>query len=588
MARNSPTGRAARTLIWFFVLVGVLAGIVGAGSIWSDAQWTPKLALDLEGGTEIILEAQPTEGETVTPDQLQQSVAIIRQRVDASGVSEAEISTQGDRNIVVALPGQPDQETIDRIEQAARLDFRAVLYYDAPTGRYDAKPAADDAQPDNGSSLDYITRDVKQQFNDLTECTQASAEAATEVPADEALVTCDDTGTIKYILGPIEVSGDTISNATSGLLTTNTGATTGEWAVDLEFNPQGTKEFAAISERLVKLTGAQNQFAVVLDGFVITAPTMNAAIQDGRAQISGSFTQESAEALAQQLRFGALPVTFAVQSNDTVSATLGAAQLQASLIAGLIGFLLVIAYSIVQYRALSAVTIASLLVGAGLTYLILLFLSWRFGYRLSLAGVTGAIVAVGITADSFIVYFERVRDELRDGKSLASAVHNGWRRAFRTITASDAVNFLAAVVLYILAIGNVRGFAFTLGVTTIVDLLVVTMFTYPLVTLVSRWKFFSEGHRFSGLDPQALGAVYRGRAQFRAPTGVPKTKAAASSREAARRQTIAERKAAEAASSSPAARSSSAPASPAPASTAVSATTTKRRSRGHAPEGSDD
>ena len=203
-------------------------------------------------------------------------------------------------------------------------------------------------------------------------------------------------------------------------------------------------------------------------------------------------------------------------------------------------------YSLIQYRALGSITVASLLIAALITYLIITILSWRQGYRLSLAGVAGLIVAIGITADSFIVYFERIRDELRDGKGLESAVEAGWKRAFRTILASDTVNFLAAGILFILAVGNVKGFALTLGLTTIVDVIVVSLFTHPMLQLIARTRFFGEGHRFSGLDPVALGAVYRGRAQFKAPVSVPAGKAASSSREAAKRQTIAERKAAEA------------------------------------------
>jgi preprotein translocase subunit SecD len=231
-----------------------------------------------------------------------------------------------------------------------------------------------------------------------------------------------------------------------------------------------------------------------------------------------------------------------VQSQDTISATLGSQQLLSGLLAGLIGLVLVVGYSLLQYRTLGIVTIGSLVVSALLTYLVVDFLSWREGYRLSLAGVAGLIVSIGITADSFIVYFERIRDELREGKALVGAVEAGWRRAIRTVLASDGVNLLAAAVLYVLAIGDVRGFALTLGITTIIDVVVVSLFTHPLLQLIARRPFFAEGHRFSGLDPRALGAVYRGRGSFRAPAPA----AALRSRgEAQRRQTIAERKAAQ-------------------------------------------
>jgi preprotein translocase subunit SecD len=291
------------------------------------------------------------------------------------------------------------------------------------------------------------------------------------------------------------------------------------------------------------LTGSQNQFAIVLDGKVLTAPATNAAITNGSAQITGGFTQESSKTLADQLKYGALPIGFQVQSSDTISATLGSTQLMSGLLAGAIGLLLVVVYSVFQYRTLGLVTVASLLVAAVLTYLVVTILSWREGYRLSLAGVAGLIVAIGITADSFIVYFERIRDELRDGRGLESAVEAGWKRAIRTIIASDAVNFLAAIVLFILAVGNVRGFALTLGLTTVVDLFVVSLFTHPMLQLMSKTNFFANGHKLSGLDPRALGAAYRGRAQFAPSSSVSSGKLAKASKEALKRQTIAERKA---------------------------------------------
>ena len=304
-------------------------------------------------------------------------------------------------------------------------------------------------------------------------------------------------------------------------------------------------EFAAVTERLITETGVKNQFAIVLDGRVISAPTTRAAITDGKPQITGSFTQATSKTLADQLKFGALPIGFKVQSNDSISATLGASQLQSGLLAGLIGLVLVVLYSLLQYRTLGLITVASLVVAATITYLVVVLLSWRQGYRLSLAGVAGLIVAIGITADSFIVYFERIRDELRDGRALESAVEAGWKRAIRTIIASDTVNFLAAVILFILAVGNVKGFALTLGLTTLIDLVVVALFTHPMLQLIARRSFFSDGHRLSGLDPKALGAIYRGRATFRDPAIVSGSKKSTLSREAQTRQTIAERKAAE-------------------------------------------
>ncbi|MCU1513745.1 MAG: secD, partial [Microbacteriaceae bacterium] len=445
--------------------------------------------------------------------------------------------------------------------------FRPVLATDsAPTssvgGTATPSPSPSDLSglqatpstvPTNASDDAYITPKLLAEFTEFN-CDQVDEAGANVADPKQPLITCDDTNAYKYILGPVEVAGETISDATNGLVTNSQGASTGQWAVNIVFNALGSKQFAAVTERLYSLTGVKNQFAIVLDGRIISAPTTNAVITNGKPQISGSFTQESSKTLADQLKFGALPIGFKVQSSDNISATLGSTQLQSGLLAGLIGLILVVIYSLLQYRSLASITIASLVVAATLTYLIVLFLSWREGFRLSLAGVAGLIVAIGITADSFIVYFERIRDELRDGRALESAVEAGWKRALRTIIASDTVNFLAAAILFIVAVGNVKGFALTLGLTTIVDIVVVALFTHPMLQLISRRRFFADGHRFSGLDPKALGAIYRGRATFRDPIAAG-AKRSAAGREAQIRQTIAERKAAEQAGDSSSARS---------------------------------
>lgn len=574
-ARSTPVKKAWRSLTWFLVIIVGLIAINAGGVLWANGTWLPKLALDLEGGTQIILAPKLESGQTVTGEQLNQAVSIIRQRIDAAGVSESEINTQGDRNVVVSLPGIPDQATIDRIESSAKLEFRAVIMSDSaavssvgetpsptPTpGATDAPDASPSpsasseptptASPSNASDLAWVTPELREEFDNF-DCADLESANTNVAPEDKPLITCEINGTLtdalpdyKYILGPVEVSGERIVDATNGLVANSQGVSTNQWGVNIVFDAEGAKQFGEVTTRLYGMTGAQHQFAIVLDGKVISAPTTNAVITDGKPQITGSFTQETSKVLADQLKFGALPIGFVVQSKDTITATLGQSQLISGLLAGAIGLILVIGYSLLQYRTLGLVTVASLTVAFLITYLIVTILSWREGYRLSLAGVAGLIVAIGITADSFIVYFERIRDELRDGRVLVSAVEAGWKRALRTIFASDAVNFLAAIVLFLLAVGNVRGFALTLGLTTLVDLLVVTMFTHPVMQLLANTEFFGGGHRFSGLDPKALGAVYRGRAQFRAPAGVVGARNAGASKEAARRQTIAERKAAE-------------------------------------------
>ena len=556
MPRTGPGSAAKKTLIWLGVIFAALALLLGGGSMWSNASWTPKLALDLEGGTQMILAPEVQGGDNeITAEQLDQAVEIIRQRVDGSGVSEAEISTQSNRNVVVSLPGVPDAETRELIQASAQMEFRPVLAGGGGQGAAVTDPTPADqlptpsAEPTDGSDTNWISPELQTQF-ETTDClnpeTLANAEQA---PADQPMVACEPGTAGKYILGPVEVPGAEISTASFGMATGSNGVSTGQWAVNIEFNGEGTDTFRSVTERLFAFPQGdpRNQFAIVLDGQIISAPTVNAVITDGKPQITGNFTQESAKALSEQLKYGALPISFDIQSEQQVSATLGADQLRMGIIAGLIGLILVAVYSLFQYRALGFVTIASLVVAGVLTYLAIAILGWSHNYRLSLAGVAGLIVAIGQTADSFIVYFERIRDELRDGRGLVSAVDNGWKRAKRTVLASKAVNILAAVVLYFVAVGNVRGFAFTLGLTAIADLIVVFMFTHPTMVLLARTKFFGEGHRFSGLDATRLGAVplYRGAGRMREPSVAVRGKNKGAAKEAERRMTIAERRLAE-------------------------------------------
>lgn len=556
MAPSTPVRHAWRVLTGLLAITGVLFGINALGVYtFQQSSWTPDLALDLQGGTQIILQAQTVDGAEPDAEQMQQAVSIIRQRVDASGVGEADVATEGQQNIVVQIPGEADEATRERIQSAAQLQLRAVLFAGSPANTFvgedgNATPyptpdpaleATPTASPTNGSDPAWITPALQAQFL-AYDCADPANDPA-QAPTDQPLITCGVEDGQKYILGPVELDGSSITDATNGQ-----EQNTGRWVVNLAFNDQGTQTFGDISQRLYGAQPPLNQFAFVLDGQVLSAPSMNGIILDGRPSISGDFTQESSQALADQLKYGALPLSFEVVSSDTVSATLGSQQLQVGFIAGLIGLGLVAVYSLVVYRALGTVIIASLGVMAVLTYVTLCILAWRMGFRLSLAGVAGLIVTIGFTADSFIVYFERIRDELRDGKTITSAVEDGWARAKRTIYISKSINVLAAVVLYILADATVKGFAFTLGLTTAIDILIFILFTHPVMQLLARTRFFGSGHKLSGMDPQALGAVYRGRAQFRAPVAVPRDRAARSRGEAQRRQTIAERKQAELAS----------------------------------------
>lgn len=279
----------------------------------------------------------------------------------------------------------------------------------------------------------------------------------------------------------------------------------GMWIVQMDFTDKGSKKFQQITSKLSQQQSPMNQFAIALDGEVVSAPQVNETLS-GSAEISGSFTQQSAQDLANVLSYGALPLSFDEDTVTTVTAALGGEQLQAGLIAGAIGLALVVIYLVAYYRGLALIALLSLLVSGILTYTLMSLLGPAIGFALNLPAVCGAIVAIGITADSFIVYFERIRDEIRDGRTLRPAVERAWPRARRTILVSDFVSFLAAAVLFIVTVGKVQGFAFTLGLTTLLDVVVVFLFTKPVMTLMARTKFFSGGHPWSGLDPKRLGA----------------------------------------------------------------------------------
>jgi preprotein translocase subunit SecD len=325
------------------------------------------------------------------------------------------------------------------------------------------------------------------------------------------IVACDASGN-KVALAKSTVLGTMVTGASATLSTTST-----DWQVNLNFNGAGTKAFGAITSSMFSAYGAGSatnptdqvldSLAIVLDGKIVSNPLINqGAIPGGQAEITGNFTQQQATSLANVLSYGALPLTFKNQSTESVSPQLGSSQLHAGLIAAGIGLILVVLYSFLYYRGLGIVSVSSLITAALLTYLSVVLLSKYQGFSLSLAGVAGLIVAIGITADSFVVFFERLRDEVRDGRSLRAAVERGWQRARRTILVSDTVSFLAAALLWYFAIGDVKGFAFTLGLTTVIDIVVVFLFTKPMVTLLARTSFFGNGHPLSGLDPARLGA----------------------------------------------------------------------------------
>jgi len=324
----------------------------------------------------------------------------------------------------------------------------------------------------------------------------------------------------KFALDVAKVKGTQITAASAGLSTTSN-----QWQVNLTLNGQGAAAFSTLTSHLYNTyyaagqsdqnSAVLDQVAIALDGNVVSSPEIQGAIPGGNAQITGSFTQAEATQLQNELKFGSVPLDLKTLFVTSVSAQVGRDQLDAGLIAAAIGLALVVLYSFFYYRGLGLVSVSSLLIAGTITYLAVVLLSLYQNFTLELAGIAGLIVAIGITADSFVVYFERLRDEVREGKQLRPAVESGWKRARRTILVSDTVSFLAALLLYYFAIGEVKGFAYTLGLTTLIDIVVVFLFTKPMVTLLAGTKFFGNGHPMSGLDPARLGAKTPWRSSVR-------------------------------------------------------------------------
>ena len=381
--------------------------------------------------------------------------------------------------------------------QAQTASFvKAAATSSSPSPSPSASPS-----PATSSTKETTPSAAEQAAYDKLDCTKPeNQQGGRDDDPNKFLVTCgNNNGTgpwFKYMLSPTLIQGSEISSA-AAQLDSQTGS---QWVITLTMKDKAASRWASFTANNVG-----KDTAIVLDGLVMSAEYIQEAIPGGRTQISGNFTHKSASDLANVLKYGALPLKFEPQTAETVSATLGSTEMHAGLLAGVIGLILVLLYSFFYYRGLSIITLTSLGLSAAIQYPIIVLLGKGIGYTLTLAGIAGLIVAVGVTADSFIVFFERLRDEVREGNTLRSAVEKGWVRARRTIVSADLVSLIAAVVLYWLAIGDVRGFAFTLGLSTIVDLFIVFFFTKPLITLLSRTKFYGEGHALSGLDAARLG-----------------------------------------------------------------------------------
>ncbi|MEV1201805.1 protein translocase subunit SecD [Microbispora rosea] len=551
--------------------------------------FVPKFGLDLAGGTTVTLSPVLANGKTPSQESLDRAVTIIRQRVNGTGISDAQVAKSND-NIVIQIPGAGRDEALRLVSTTAELRMRQVLAVAAatnqpaqvptaaptPSGSAAATPATtpgtsapagesaapngnatpagralskaltapspepsaseragnhrkagagaaranrakaspsaaapsptptaapeDTGDPLAGQDTSGIDQALLTEFRKIDCTAKNRGQGAIDDP-NKQIVACSDDGSARYILDKAAVQGTEISGAQSG-----TDPTTGEWIVQVDFKSKGATQFADITRRITSLPAPRNQLANVLDGVVIVAPTIEEAIPGGSARISGSFTQTTATELADQLKYGALPLKFKQSSVVSVSSTLGQDQLKGGLIAGALGLIVVMIYLLLYYRGLGLIGIASLCVATVFTYLTVDVLSHNAGFRLSLPHIIGLVVSIGITADSFIVYFERIRDEIKEGhRTLRSAVEVAWRRARRTIMVADAVMFIAAVVLFFLAVGDVAGFAFAMGLTTLIDIVVVFLFTKPLMSLVARLRFFSKGHKLSGLDAERMG-----------------------------------------------------------------------------------
>ncbi|MFP8905325.1 protein translocase subunit SecD [Streptomyces atacamensis] len=597
--RRSPgtQGRPWRSLALILVAMVALTG-----GMFLSGHTTPRLGIDLAGGTSITLtaKAQPGKEEAINETNMNTAVSIIERRVNGLGVAEAEVRTQGAENIVVNIPrGTDEKQAREQVGTTAQLAFRPVLTVASgapaqpdpsasPSGAAGEKDEkvedgekaeeATDGEKSGDSSASpspeastqgrAVTEDLLAEGSESpTPSAPASGSEESEEPADpepsqpapapdagipadlqkkldaldcatdegrskasraaaeaensEPVASCDESGLYKYALGPVAVPGTDVTDAAALFDDQRAQG----WIVTMEFDSNGAEKFADITEELSTQAEPRNQFAIVLDGEVVSAPRVSERLGGGSAEISGSFNQQSAEELANILSYGALPLSFEESNVTTISPTLGSEQLKAGLIAGAIGLVLVVAYLLFYYRVLALVAISSLLAAAILTYVVMTLLGPAIGFALSLPAICGAIVAIGITTDSFIVYFERIRDEIREGRSVRAAFERAWPSARRTILVSDVVSIIAAIVLFIVSIGSVQGFAFVLGLTTALDLAIVFLLTKPMMTIMAGRKFFTSGHPWSGLDPKRLGVtppLYRGRRAAVAAPAEPK------------------------------------------------------------------
>lgn len=488
-----------RGLLWGLV-IGFVVAVAGLWvTIWV-LDYEPQLGLDLRGGISITL--APDQGQEVDEADLQAALDVLRQRVDALGVAEPELARQGD-NLLVQLPGLENQEQAeDVIQRTAVLQFRRVRAVHQP---------GSEGYADAGPSCDAIDQRLTEQGppDDEEEVVLCEVPEGIETAADQDLAPDE---RAKYVLGPTEVSGANLSGARAVL-----GESGLNWRTQLEFDSEGAEDFAELTGDLAcQPPGSiDRQMAIVLEGRVqqLSPPQediqCDVGIVGGSAVINMGGEQESRE-LATILRGGSLPIQLSITQSASVSPTLGQASLTGGLQAGFIGLALVAAYMLVLYRGIGAVAVAELAMFGVVVYGLIVVLGNTVGFTLTLAGIAGIVVSVGIAADSSIIYRERYRDEIRAGATIRSAADKAYKRAFRTNLTGNTVSFLAALVLYMLAVGPVRGFAFTLGLATLVDTLLLATFTRGLFGLVARNRRLSRS-RWMGLRAETVAPTLTAR-----------------------------------------------------------------------------
>jgi preprotein translocase subunit SecD len=528
-----PTGsrsgsRPVRALVALAAVIVIMVIAVLGNQTLNPGKWQQQfkvaLGLDLSSGTEVVLKAETYDGHPPASGEMQQAISVEQSRVDRTGTSGAQVQQAGSDMINVTVPGAPSYGIVNLVTRTSQMSVRPV-YLEAPY----APPKATSATPVTYGDAALVSTATMKLFD--KEACKPGPNAGTVNPSWQhtvgyspagdqwgnlrgQIVSCDSSGT-KYVLGQAAYVGSDITSVSDGL---QPGSA--QWVVDLSLNGGAASSFGTLttSQYGSYYAGSQSgnqddealdSTAVVLDGNVASVEATADPITAGNVEITGGgtgFTQAQAADLANTLKYGSLPLYFKVLNVNTISAQLARSSLDAGMFSGILGLGIVATYLFAYYRGLGLVAVSSLLIAGLLAYLSVVLLSKGHEFSMTLSAIAGLVVAIGVTADSFIVYFERLRDEVRDGKQLRPAAESGWRRARRTILVSDTVSLLAAALLYHFAVSDVQGFAYTLGLTTLIDVLVVFLFTKPMVTLLAGTRFFGGGHRWSGLDPARLGA----------------------------------------------------------------------------------